>query len=556
MDSLELTPTQKSQLHEVADLMLEIYHTLARMRYLNEAWIQPGPHKIDALMPLYHRLRLDPSIIYLYHILPYIDQAHEREVDFFHGSYFADFRLEDNVEYARDPFYAAYGRDPEGGVMRPWMTPLSLLGNHHSCIIYSAKKHQIWIIDQEFWGTTDPVLCRTWYDGSKMGSSEDEASDSEEFVVVNRAEVVRSQEEKAGSEQGSVESKQGTEGVEGTQTEEGTVEGEIETIESESEEDTADSEGDYDDLRSRPAGEVLRDIVRWYHELKETPGGGENTGVEWEGEVTKRLYHKHGWLGKTSCGRMPLVKLSTLQRIRCGKWTRLRDRASDSNSPIHQEIRERLAAAKTVDEEWLACWDLWEKEQPYVNALKDLEEAEKEAERRCPGGQCQRPEDLPLWEAEEMRHSTMSHTEHVEGMRRMAEETQHSGSKNASAFQIKLRHAEDQAMIYQRAYEAARADAERLCPGRSATSVPGIECLEGRSAAKARQDLIKRIEKSQRIVEANREWATQLPQGADQAKKKVKKRIEQYECAIAGSRQQLVVIAEKEQSCEKATVHD
>jgi hypothetical protein len=76
-----LTTSQKAQLHEVADLMLEIYRTLARMRYLDSSWIYEGPHNIDALLPMYHSCGLDASIIYLYSILPYIDTSGAEGVD-------------------------------------------------------------------------------------------------------------------------------------------------------------------------------------------------------------------------------------------------------------------------------------------------------------------------------------------------------------------------------------------------------------------------------------------------------------------------------------------
>lgn len=38
----DLTPKQKARLHEVADLMLQIYQTLARARYISASWIHPA----------------------------------------------------------------------------------------------------------------------------------------------------------------------------------------------------------------------------------------------------------------------------------------------------------------------------------------------------------------------------------------------------------------------------------------------------------------------------------------------------------------------------------
>ena len=121
------------------------------MRFLDPSWILEGPHDIEALRPLYHSHGLDASIIYLYSILPYIDTAWAKEVDFFQGSDFADFRDEKDVEQGRNPIY-----DDEDEIsMRPWMTPLSMMGNHRSIIIYDARKHCIGILDQESGGSSD-----------------------------------------------------------------------------------------------------------------------------------------------------------------------------------------------------------------------------------------------------------------------------------------------------------------------------------------------------------------------------------------------------------------
>jgi hypothetical protein len=121
------------------------------MRYLGPSWINKVPHKIDALLPMYYSCHLDASIIYLYSILPYIDTAGAEEVDFFQGGKFADFRKEKDVKQGRDPFYA----DSEEEAMHPWMTPLSMLGNHGIVIIYNAREHCMGTLDQGSGGSTD-----------------------------------------------------------------------------------------------------------------------------------------------------------------------------------------------------------------------------------------------------------------------------------------------------------------------------------------------------------------------------------------------------------------
>ncbi|GFG26696.1 hypothetical protein IFM61606_06690 [Aspergillus udagawae] len=83
----QLPQDQKARLHEVADLMLEIYQILAQMRYLDPAGIEQGPHNIDHLRPLYEKLKIDPAIIYLYSILPYVNTHVAGNMDFFHGAH-------------------------------------------------------------------------------------------------------------------------------------------------------------------------------------------------------------------------------------------------------------------------------------------------------------------------------------------------------------------------------------------------------------------------------------------------------------------------------------
>ncbi|KAB8207924.1 hypothetical protein BDV34DRAFT_223123 [Aspergillus parasiticus] len=234
----QLTSTQKANLHEVADLMLEIYQTLANMRFLNPAGIIKGPHNIDNVDKLYEKLGLDPSIIYLHKILPYIDISLGGQTDFFQGGIFADFRLPEDIEQGRDPFHICPGdddyEDEDGPYMRPWVTALSLIGNHQSVILYDARRHRIWIIDQESWDTTDPAIRR----------NPDRAVD-EDYECGERSV----------------------------------------------------NENSFQHVPSRAAGDVLRDIIRWYRSLEIMPGGGENSGRKWDSDELplRELYSKHGW---------------------------------------------------------------------------------------------------------------------------------------------------------------------------------------------------------------------------------------------------------------------
>lgn len=143
-----ISPSQQAQLQEIADLMLQIYETLAAMRYIPSSSIVPGPHEID--LTLAAELELDPLVVHLHQILPYVNKGETDSPDFIFGGEFADFRDPIDVSQSRDPFYRILaddrgkGRwDEDGGeYIRPWVTPLSRMGNHQAVMIYDARQSQ------------------------------------------------------------------------------------------------------------------------------------------------------------------------------------------------------------------------------------------------------------------------------------------------------------------------------------------------------------------------------------------------------------------------------
>lgn len=120
-----------------------------------------------------------------------------------------------------------------------------------------------------------------------------------------------------------------------------------------------------------------------------------------------------------------------------------------------------------MDEEWAVRFKLWREELWSASNIKWLTEAEQEAERLCPGGVCQRKEDLPLWELERLRNEYKWRQERVETYRNWVEESVDTDPDRARYYKISLQQAKWEAAIYQKAYEASRADAERLCPGKT-----------------------------------------------------------------------------------------
>jgi hypothetical protein len=172
-----LSAEQRERLHEVANELLNIYQTLVEMRYVDPKALIRGPHEMDdELLSGYAKYKLDPAIIYLYSIMPYIDEAETDARDFFQGGAFFDQMSIFHVERGRDPRYCSPtgGFDDEDGqYMYPWYTPLSNCGNHSPIIIYDAREHRIWIVDQIDGRTTDPAYCK-WY--GESDSVKDEAS--------------------------------------------------------------------------------------------------------------------------------------------------------------------------------------------------------------------------------------------------------------------------------------------------------------------------------------------------------------------------------------------
>lgn len=129
-----------------------------------------------------------------------------------------------------------------------------------------------------------------------------------------------------------------------------------------------EEEGVYEGMPNRPAGDVLRDINQWYRELKEIPGGGEHSSLNWGQELTKPLYSKHGWPREDFDGDAFLVDRARANAVRRAKEeaenpvqkvTILRFAVYRDDGPFWEQLRHDIEAAKTVDEEWLARWKLW-----------------------------------------------------------------------------------------------------------------------------------------------------------------------------------------------------
>lgn len=510
-----LTPKQKKRLHEVADLMLQIFRTLARMRYLESEWIEPGPHDVSALMPLYKSLNIDPAIIYLYSILPYLKrEAGRRHI--FHGGEFVDFRTRRDVEQGRDPMHAS---DPEL-MMRPWMTPLSAVGNHYTALIYDAKLHVVGVYNQMDSGTSDPnywegVVCARFNDkGERIAYFKKREDGTEETCDVSEWEAQQN------ASNDSSDDSDDEEGDDDDEEEEDDDENEDEDEEGEEEEEEEEDINHWDEMDARRAGNVLRDINRWYLELFEVPGG-ETDGGMWDKEIVEPLYHKHGWPGEDFDGDAFLADkardeaawsarenaaqvLQELETIR----DELASHRKEEELAVPQR-QGRLAAATTLDEEWVVRWEIWQAEQTTRNLQNKVERAEEPmglGEGRVSA------EDLqPLLELEQVQITDLRAKVRLEQLK--------MGALNPQKIQAEINSIEKQTAIHKAYYAARQADAERMRPDK-APFLPRSDQATSILDRKTWPDhlTIKVVDTERNIAEVQA-WITQLPDGAIAARK-------------------------------------
>jgi hypothetical protein len=480
MPNYQLSEEQKCRLHEVADLMLDIYQTLAKMRYIDPAGIKIGPHDTSGVGSQYEEYGLDPTIKYLYSILPYIDTPAAGNSDFLHGGEFADFLDPEYIVQGRDPFYASpegADFDAEGGpYIRPWVTPLSQLGNHGSVIFYDARSHKIWIIDQEGWSSTDLAL----------------------------------------------------EGIE-------------------EEEPTSANDNSFEHIPSRPAGDVLRDINGWYRSLRALPGGGEQSWLDWDhyDEILdlKGLYQRNGWpddfdgdafqIGQArnyaACHAKGFAEEPLRQVEKYELWTKL----GEQELLVQQKA---LDEATNKEDEWVARFNLWNKNHNMALHSANLRESKDIVDRLCPNGVCQKREDLPLWELEFLQREYQFKQDDLSGSKDRLEQS--NGNDNDqpeedededNMARIELHHATKAEAIYRRAVEQAKADAERLCPGKTLHSALGINAADLDSRHHLRGDQNVAI---QGEIEALREWLLTVPSDVVQAKQIALNEISKLESFI------------------------
>jgi hypothetical protein len=126
---------------EIVDLMTRYYQLLSRMRYFPESCIKHAPHDPPVDAEFAACLGMEPQVIELLQLLPYVDGLHNEDEFIMHGS-FADFRKRSVLEQSRDPKFIR----PEKGFdienreyVRPWVLVVTECGNRGSVVYYDTR---------------------------------------------------------------------------------------------------------------------------------------------------------------------------------------------------------------------------------------------------------------------------------------------------------------------------------------------------------------------------------------------------------------------------------
>lgn len=531
-----LTAKQKARLHEVADLLLEIYQTLARMQYIAAASIQPGPHDLTAQLPLYASLGLDQRLIYLYSIMPYIDPLSvDHDAKFYQSCSFIDFRQEDDVREARD-FHLDIG-DPEQA-LRPWTTALARFGSFGKLVVYEAKRHVVFFVDNHSYENGDPGLR------GRIERLNEETGEVEHYEIPygGGSPEVRIVDVEAWKRENEWEADDDDDEEEG----EGEEQEEDGDDEDKNEDEESEPQIPWDYFDSRPAGAVLRDILRWYRELSDVPGCAkwEEEWVDYEDEL-RALYRKHGWPGEDFDGDafdLDRARVKPAAEIkfdpgRAGLDTQYLERIVEerekATKAVASEAQHKLATAKSPDEEWVVRWEIWNAEQG-ANASKNrLRRAEELADW---GSRNQKIEELPLWEWNCIQRHLERTQQTVE---RLKEELEGAEITSRPQIQMYLRGSEERVTTLHRVVAASRADAERLCPGRPLSSLDPSESAMGLHNKVELDYLRGEVEDLEQGVVKTRAWAAELPQGAIQARELAQKAIDEKLKEINGAKQKM-----------------
>lgn len=258
---------------------------------------------------------------------------------------------------------------------------------------------------------------------------------------------------------------------------------------------------DFSHVPSRPAGEVLSDIVTWLETLELVPGGGENSNFEglWNSTAIADLYRQTGWPQWSTSSQprdfeVALARFYANARAKESAGEPLREVAKYESWASHagsdlQERKDELTAAKTEDDKWISRWEVFKLEMITEKIADDLKNAQEDVASFCPNDVCYKEVDAIVWEAEQLRTEIATKSAQINSFEKMLVQMQNESipeSERAKPDQIKaqaatLRHAEQDLEILRHAYLEAKKDAARLRPGVTFKDATSMETLERRT---------------------------------------------------------------------------
>ena len=127
--------------NDIVDLMSRYYQLLSRMRYFSESRIKYSPHDPPIDVEFAASLGMEPQVIELLQLLPYVEDLHNEDEFIMSGS-FADFRKKMVLERSRDLKFLSPDKGFEvenGEYVRPWVLVLTECGNRGSVVYYDTR---------------------------------------------------------------------------------------------------------------------------------------------------------------------------------------------------------------------------------------------------------------------------------------------------------------------------------------------------------------------------------------------------------------------------------
>ena len=215
------------------------------------------------------------------------------------------------------------------------------------------------------------------------------------------------------------------------------------------------------------------------------------------------------------------------------------------DSLLHLGMKEAVATATTVEDLWAARWKVWhaeyliKKNRPTLDELRSAEENMDEREK----------EGSLLGELRLLRRYLGWKKGTLEKILKEIRQGEAGEKEDDPGLQVRLRHAVEKVGIYQKAYDASRADAGALFPERASTPDPSE--IKAGEVSQLRENL--RVfdgvnQKDQEEIEEISAWVARLPEGTDRARKLARERMDYSERSIESymtTRRNLVEAIEK-----------